>query len=209
MKKTLKRPLDRYYNPNLYMPFLDYSTFNIVDEKERNLNFKNILKVQELISKSEYGMAMELLSCDNFNELSLILNWINTPRWTESKQELELSNQEKQEINENTKIFDYNKDFDAYYVDFKMFYQIDLISDDLDWFRFNWLLEGLISNETSLIAKRLSYRTYTPKESKNAYKNYMQKQKKLYSLVPENKQKLYDNIREGGGVIGSNSRGNF
>ena len=37
----------------------------------------------------------------------------------------------------------------------------------------------------------------------------MQKQKKLYSLVPENKQKLYDNIREGGGVIGSNSRGNF
>mgnify|MGYP003542923365 FL=1 len=190
------------------MPFLDYSNFNVVDDKERNLDFKNILKVQELIENNEFEMAIKLLNCSNYTELSQLLSWINTPRWKEDKQELDLSNSEEQKIYESTKVFDFNKDFDAYYSDFKMFYNIDLITDSLDWFRFNWLLDGLLNNESSMISKRLSYRTYTPKENKNAYKKFMQKYKKIYSLVPENLQKVYDNIKEGSDIIGNN-RGNF
>jgi len=62
--------------------------------------------------------------------------------------------------------FDYLVDFDLIYACFKRYYDIDLIDDDLDWWKFTAILEDLINSETSL-SNRMELRTREiPKRTK-------------------------------------------
>lgn len=57
------------------------------------------------------------------------------------------------------RIFDYDLDFKYYYADFKAL-GIDLIEDDLSWFKFNSVLKKILMSDDSLMGKIIGYRTY-------------------------------------------------
>lgn len=62
--------------------------------------------------------------------------------------------------NDNGKrIFDYDLDFKYYYADFKE-YGIDLLKEDLDWYKFSSLLKKIMLNNNSLMSKIIEFRTY-------------------------------------------------
>lgn len=50
-------------------------------------------------------------------------------------------------------------DFKYYYGDFKEM-GIDLIDDDIDWYKFNSVLQKIIFNNNSLMNKIIEFRTY-------------------------------------------------
>lgn len=61
-------------------------------------------------------------------------------------------------IGSNVKTFDYLKDFDLLYYEFKKL-NIDLIKDDIGWWEFTSILEG-ITLENNALMKRIGYRSY-------------------------------------------------
>ena len=88
----------------------------------------------------------------------------------------------------NIRIFDYNLDFNYYYIDFKK-YNVDLLDDNISWFKFNLLLGEMILMKNTRIGEVLGYRTYEkPVKYKNqesydiAVHNNNMKLKSKYSL---------------------------
>lgn len=82
------------------------------------------------------------------------------------------------------RVFDYQEDFDLIYACFKRHYGIDLIDDDLDWWKFTTMLDDILSTETSL-SKRVEIRgKKIPKANKNnrEYINHLQSMKTKYRL---------------------------
>ena len=61
-------------------------------------------------------------------------------------------------IGSNVKTFDYLRDFDLLYYEFKKL-NIDLIKDDIGWWEFTSILEG-ITLENNALMKRIGYRSY-------------------------------------------------
>ena len=91
-----------------------------------------------------------------------------------------------EDLEKSEKIFDYEADFDAYFYDFFKL-GIDLTESNIDWFKFNWILGGIMGEESSAISQRLQARCYKPQKGENEkYKESMKKKKRLYSLVEEN-----------------------
>ena len=95
------------------------------------------------------------------------------------------------------KTFDYDYDFKYYYYDF-MKLGIDLTKDNIDWWKFDRLLSGMLEDDTTYINKVLGYRTYKKPTSNSkiadAEKNkYYQEKKKEYSL-PQNKNNIENNL---------------
>ena len=137
---------------------------------------------------------LEFFGAKNIEEFNMYIEWLNKSRWQDKKTDDELIQYltaeekyeyEKAKAKKNNSKFCILRDFDAYYTDFIEFYNIDLFDEDICYFKFNFLLNGLLVKE-SHISKRLEFRNYKPKknEDKN-YKNYMLKMKKLYSLNEE------------------------
>ena len=102
------------------------------------------------------------------------------------------------------KIFDLVKDFNYYYVDFLKF-GIDLNEDDISWWKFNAVLDGIFLQEKTCIGKVIEYRTWE-KPSKNgerenlAYTSYMRKMRVKYALdikkdTTNNLQTLFDSVK--------------
>lgn len=175
------------------MPGQDTETLHTVDKKELNLTFKSVCSV---FLKMHDGKAdLEFFGAKNIDEFNAYISWLNKSRWQESKvsdDELTayLTYEEKAEYNrakakKNNSKFCILRDFDAYYTDFIEFYNIDLFDEEICYFKFNFLLNGLLIKE-SHISKRIEFRNYKPRknEDKN-YKKYMLKMKKIYSLNEE------------------------
>ena len=131
----------------------------------------------------------------NIDEFNMYIEWLNKSRWQEKQSNDDeltayLTDEEKVEYykakaKKNNSKFCILRDFDAYYTDFIEFYNIDLLDEDICYFKFNFLLNGLLVKE-SHIAKRIEYRNYKPRQNEDKnYRKYMLKMKKLYSLNEE------------------------
>lgn len=100
------------------------------------------------------------------------------------------------------KVFDYAEDYKYYYVDFLEVGQgIDLNKQDISWWEFDSILEGILLKENSIIGQVISYRTYK-KPSKNSKtneeieNNYYMSKKRQYALKNRyNKNDTEENIR--------------
>lgn len=99
------------------------------------------------------------------------------------------------------KVFDLDLDFKYYYTDFKRL-GIDLLKDNITWWEFDTILEGILLLDNSSIGQVLKYRTYekSPKNYKTSeekeHKFYMEK-KRQYALpnpksVENNLEKLWN-----------------
>lgn len=107
----------------------------------------------------------------------------------------------------NEKVFDLMLDYKYYYSDFYKL-GIDLNKDDISWWTFNAILEGIFLNEESTISKVIKFRTYKKpqKSSKSTeaeqHKFYMER-KKQFSLpnneANNNLDKLWNYIEKRGG----------
>lgn len=104
------------------------------------------------------------------------------------------------QISNGKKIFDYNQDFKYYYVDF-LEMGINLNKDDISWWEFNSILDGIFLKKHSVIGQVLQYRTYEKpsKNTKNAEEKEHQfnlQKKRQYALEGEdNKKETQQNIR--------------
>jgi hypothetical protein len=113
-------------------------------------------------------------------------------------------------VSTGTKVFDLEHDYKYYYTDFKKL-GIDLNIDNISWWEFDTLLEGIFLQENSSIAKVIQYRTYEkpPKNYKTSeekeHKFYMEK-KRQYALpnpksVENNLEKLWNYTEKKAGEI--------
>lgn len=94
-------------------------------------------------------------------------------------------------------MFDYDLDFKYYYADFKGL-GIDLIEQDLDWFKFNSVLKKVLLDKNSLISTIIGYRAYEkPTKNYKAQEAKIHKEmlrlKREYSL-PQRKEFSENNI---------------
>ena len=142
---------------------------------------------------------ISLLGCETVEEFENVFKWLNVERWTSNNNDFwkeHLTEKEYSEINKGNQVFCYFADYDAYYTDFYQYFNIDLMTSDLDWFRFNWFLRNIIDKEDSMTSKRISFRTYTPsKHDDPKYKKSMLERKKMYSLKEESYQEIYNNMK--------------
>lgn len=61
--------------------------------------------------------------------------------------------------NNEKRIFDYDLDFKYYYADF-LEYGIDLLQEDISWYKFSSILRKIILNSNCLMYKIIEFRTY-------------------------------------------------
>lgn len=92
--------------------------------------------------------------------------------------------------NNGEKVFDYYLDYKYYYTDFLRL-GINL-NNDISWWEFDTILEGLMLVDNTTIGKVLQYRTYQkpPKNYKTSEANeekFYQKMKRQYALPQETK----------------------
>ena len=136
----------------------------------------------------------------NIDEFNMYIEWLNRPRWTEDKSDYaeltahltaeEKLAYDKAKSKKNGSKFCILRDFDAYYPDFLEYYNIDLLNEDICYFKFNFLLNGLFVKESN-IAKRVEYRNYKPNKNEDkSYKKHMLKMKKLYSISEDNNKNV-------------------
>lgn len=176
-------------------PIVDYGFST--DEKTENYLFKNliltrrsVLGFQKLIEKKKYQEALFLI---NFTEIPTeknikdLLRFISQIRFKSSPnddvdidlkiQKDEIKEEDLKEYKKKKKGFCHFADFDLVYSLFLEKYNIDLIDEDLNWFRYLFLLENLFLEENSL-KKRLEYRGFIPKNQKG-YGKFNEENKKM------------------------------
>lgn len=197
----MKRNNPVHYNANLYTPNLDWSTFNVIDDKKRDFSFKNVMKVFALMNDKMIDLS--LLNCDSQEEYIAIYQWLNVQRWQSNNSNIYdgFTQEEIDELFKAEQTFDYLKDYDAYWCDF-MTIGIDLETSDIDFIRFCWLLENkFMCDEKSAISNRIRMRTYEySKNDSIKYRTHMTKLKNKYALY-EDKYKalrIYNNLKKGG-----------
>lgn len=169
---------------------------------KRHYSYQEVCRAT-LASKLGYiEIVTEILSCE-IEEIENIFKNLNEERWSMPRLDIsdygeEFSEEELQEINQSSQTFDLFKDFDAYYVDFIHFYQIDLLDDKVEWMRFRMLLIGLFNYESNL-AERIRIRKYQPaKHDSVEYKQAMFTSQKQFSLNESSPEDFWKKITEGG-----------
>ena len=91
------------------------------------------------------------------------------------------------------KHFDLNHDYKYYFVDFIRM-GINLNHQDIDWWEFISILDGIMLDEEATISKVIGYRTYTKPSSSTKTQEekrhrFMMKMKQKYSLpIPQNER---------------------
>lgn len=136
----------------------------------------------------------------SYKDTLVFLESMNMERWVvssdKSKLYEKLTDEQIKELHEMEKVFDIFMDFDAYYADFIEFYRIDLIDTDIDYIKFKFLLNSLFDKETSVLAKRISYRHFKrDKNNSPEYNNGMQARKDLYSFHNKTSENIYNRLR--------------
>lgn len=102
--------------------------------------------------------------------------------------------------NQGVKVFDYEEDYKYYYVDF-LNKGIDLNKQDISWWEFDSILEGIFLQEHSTIGKVIEYRTYEKpgkniKQIEEKEHLYNLQKKKQYALKNnDDKKRTEENIR--------------
>ena len=108
------------------------------------------------------------------------------------------------------KTFDLNLDYKYYFVDFlKM--GINLNTDDISWWEFDAILEGLFLDENSNLSKMLAYRLYekppkNPKTQEEREHRFRMQMKRKYALpnkqnVENGLEKLFNYVEKKAGEI--------
>lgn len=87
------------------------------------------------------------------------------------------------------KTFDLNLDYKYYFVDFLRL-GINLNKDDISWWEFDAILEGIFLDENSTLSKMMSYRLYekppkNPKQQELNENKFRMKMKAKYALSNE------------------------
>ena len=87
------------------------------------------------------------------------------------------------------KTFDLNLDYKYYFVDFLRL-GINLNKDDISWWEFDAILEGIFLDENSTLSKMMSYRLYekplnNPKQQELNENKFRMKMKAKYALPSE------------------------
>lgn len=95
------------------------------------------------------------------------------------------------------KTFDLVKDYKYYYIDF-LEIGIDLNEENISWWKFNAILDGIFLKKESTIGKVLEYRTWKKpssngKREEQEYNSFMAKMRKEYSL--DDKDNIENNLR--------------
>lgn len=128
----------------------------------------------------EYGIAdISLFDCDNEKEFLTIIDYLSVKRWLPPS---ETDGIQAKIQKSKPKTFDVQKDFDCYFGDFIRFYNINLKTDDIDYFTFTELLENLFFYD-SAIAGRVKARSYEKEDNENPeYVKSMTNLKNTYSL---------------------------
>ena len=132
-----------------------------------------INKILEILGFTEEDLALETKSF-LVNE---ILSYIFKPNESTSN---------------GKKIFDIYLDYRYYYYDFYKL-GIDLNKDDIDWWQFNTLLEGILLQKEGALLQVLEYRTYEkPTENPKVYQNkihqYYLRKKREFALPQEQEE---------------------
>lgn len=96
------------------------------------------------------------------------------------------------------KTFDLELDYKYYFVDFLKL-GINLNTDEISWWEFDAILEGLFLDENSNLSKMLSYRLYekppkNPKTQEEREHRFRMQMKRKYSLP--NKQKVEESLEK-------------
>ena len=130
-----------------------------------------INKILEILGFAEEDLALETKSF----LVEQILNYI--------------FNFDENKTTNNEKIFDFFLDYKYYYYDFYKL-GIDLNKDDIDWWQFNTLLEGILLQKEGALLQVLEYRTYKkPTENPKVYQNkihqYYLRKKREFALPQE------------------------
>ena len=91
--------------------------------------------------------------------------------------------------NSGEKTFDLNLDYKYYFVDFLRL-GINLNKDEISWWEFDSILEGLFLDENSTLSKMMSYRLYekppnNPKKQEQMEHQFRMKMKAKYALPNE------------------------
>ena len=91
--------------------------------------------------------------------------------------------------NSGKKTFDLNLDYKYYFVDFLRL-GINLNKDDISWWEFDAILEGIFLDENSSLSKMMSYRLYekppkNPKQQELNENKFRMKMKAKYALSNE------------------------
>ena len=104
--------------------------------------------------------------------------------------------------------FDINYDYKYYFVDFLKF-GINLNKQDIDWWEFNSVLDGIMLNDNSVISTVIGYRVYekpseNPKVRESKHHQYMMEMKQKYRLPSSNGttdgfQKLWNYVEKKAG----------
>jgi hypothetical protein len=108
------------------------------------------------------------------------------------------------------KIFDLELDYKYYYIDFLKL-GIDLKQDNISWWEFDSLLEGILLSKDSSIGQVLQYRTYkTPsksiKTSENEENKFYLEKKRQYALhdpkaIDKKLEKMWSYVEKRAGGI--------
>ena len=110
--------------------------------------------------------------------------------------------------NNGESLFDTELDFKYYYYDFLKL-GIDLLEEDIEWNKFNYILDGLLLTENTAIGKVVGFRSYKAPTKIDKYNReeveYNRKMKNLYSLRKESKvenglEKMFNYIEKKAGV---------
>lgn len=96
------------------------------------------------------------------------------------------------------KTFDLELDYKYYFVDFLKL-GINLNTDEISWWEFDAILEGLFLDENSNLSKMLAYRLYekppkNPKTQEEREHRFRMSMKRKYSLP--NKQKVEESLEK-------------
>lgn len=195
------------YKPISFGFHNNLDTINVINGKEYDLTFKNVMLVNEFIKIKDFTKAMIVLDCENLEELDDVMSIINSSRFGDSSKEDiydialrtgQITENEYISIKEYIKKFDYYPDADAIFYDFFKL-GVDLFTSDITWFKFQTIFNQLIFDKNSAVHQRIQIRSFEPKNGKE-YAEYNQNGndlKELYALCPqikEEKQNLIDSI---------------
>jgi hypothetical protein len=155
-----------------------------------NITFRNILKVLRLFNETDNNRILKATNILGIPENIIILDKVLKYIF-----EIQSGNGEK--------TFDFESDFRYYYVDFIKL-GIDLNKEDISWWQFMSILQGLFLTEDSVISKVISYRTYkkqSPKTAENEREKHYREMKQRFALIDTNKnnknlEKLYNYLEK-------------
>lgn len=172
------------------------NNLDFFDGKYLNFSYK---RVQLFFKNIKENKVVDALYCLDFsgdfpsNEfIQNLYKMLISGRFISPKSDLELkvekgeiTNQQANDFIESDKVFDELLDFDLIYSLFKERFNIDLIDEDINYFKYKMMLEHLFLEEKNPLINRINARNFKPMTGKNVDQEYNRigdLKKKKYSI---------------------------